>query len=144
MHPVRKQRLQIVVALVVAVSAATGLLFYALKDNLNLFYTPTQILQGEAPTGQRIRAGGMVVENSVQRQGDSLSIHFQVTDYQSVIKVTYTGILPSLFAEDDGVVVTGHLDARGMFIAEEVLAKHDENYMPPEVASTLKKRDEAE
>ena len=142
MHPVRKQRLMMVLALVIGVSAAAGLIFYALKDNLNLFYTPSQIVKGEAPVEQRIRAGGMVVEGSVKREANSLKVTFDVTDYQSIITVQYEGILPSLFAEKDGVVVTGFLNEQGLFSAKEVLAKHDENYMPPEVASTLKEKPE--
>ncbi|MCY4043558.1 MAG: cytochrome c maturation protein CcmE [Cellvibrionales bacterium] len=141
MHPVRKKRLIFVLSFVFVVSAATGLLFYALKDELNLFYTPTQIANKEAPPGQKIRAGGMVVEGSFRRLDDSLQVIFEVTDYESTLTVTYQGILPNLFAEKEGVVVTGRLNDEGLFVADEVMAKHDENYMPPELQDTLKSSD---
>ena len=140
MHPKRKQRLIIVLAIVIGASLATGLLFFALSDNLNLFYPPSEIKQGKAPIGKRIRAGGMVAAGSVQRQADGLTVEFEVTDYEASLKVRYTGILPDLFSEEDGVVVAGIIDENGVMQADEVLAKHDENYMPPEVASTLKKK----
>lgn len=135
----RKQRLYIVLSIVVGVSLAAGLLFYAMRDNLNLFYPPAEIAAGKAPLEQRIRAGGMVLENSVERQKDGLTVHFVVTDYQAELPVVYKGILPALFAEGDGVVVAGMLREDGVFIADEVLAKHDENYMPPEVSDALQK-----
>jgi cytochrome c-type biogenesis protein CcmE len=137
MHPVRRQRLFIVLFIVVGASAAAGLIFYALSENLNLFYSPTQINDGEAPQNQRMRAGGMVREGSVVRAGDSLKISFVVTDYANDVSVTYEGILPDMFEEGQGVVVTGKLDDAGVMQAEEVLAKHDEEYMPPEVQEAL-------
>jgi cytochrome c-type biogenesis protein CcmE len=137
MHPVRRQRLYIVLFIVVGASAAVGLIFYALSENLNLFYSPTQINAGEAPQSQRMRAGGMVREGSVVRAGDSLKINFIVTDYANDVSVTYEGILPDMFEEGQGVVVTGKLDSAGIMQAEEVLAKHDEEYMPPEVQEAL-------
>ncbi len=137
MHPKRKQRLYIVLSIVVGASVAAGLLFYAMKDNLNLFYSPSQIAAGEAPQDKRIRAGGMVLAGSVQRQPDGLTTVFTVTDYEAKVTVSYKGILPDLFAENDGVVVAGMLKPDGMIVADEVLAKHDENYMPPEVADAL-------
>jgi cytochrome c-type biogenesis protein CcmE len=137
MHPVRRQRLFIVLFIVVGASAAAGLIFYALSENLNLFYSPTQINAGEAPQNQRMRAGGMVREGSVVRAGDSLKISFVVTDYSHNVRVTYEGILPDMFEEGQGVVVTGKLDSAGIMQAEEVLAKHDEEYMPPEVQEAL-------
>lgn len=140
MHPKRKQRLMIVLSLVVGVSIAAGLLFYAMGDNLNLFYPPTEIVAGKAPIGKQIRAGGMVEKGSIKRSPDSLTITFQITDYQDDVTVEYTGILPDLFSEDAGVVVTGVLQENGIFKASQVLAKHDENYMPPEVADTLKQQ----
>lgn len=143
MHPKRKQRLYIVLSIVIGSSLAAGLLFYAISDNLNLFYPPAAIAAGEAPIGKRIRAGGMVEKGSVQREDDGLTVHFRVTDYKASLKVSYTGILPALFAEDDGVVVSGMLREDGSFLADEVLAKHDENYMPPEVADALKASHEA-
>jgi len=112
--------------------------FFALRENMNLFYPPADIAEGKAPIGTNIRAGGMVKEGSVVKAGDSLKVDFVVTDYAADLAVTYTGILPDLFEEGQGVVVAGKLDATGLFVAHEVLAKHDENYMPPEVADALK------
>lgn len=140
MPPKRKQRLMIVVSLVVGVSLAAGLLFYALSDNLNLFYPPSEIVAGKAPVGEQIRVGGMVEKGSVQRETDGLKVTFNITDYEETVTIHYTGILPDLFAEDSGVVASGQLQEDGSFVATEVLAKHDENYMPPEVADTLKKQ----
>lgn len=138
----RKQRLLIVISLVMGVSLAAGLLFYALRDNLNLFYPPAEIVAGKAPVGKHIRIGGMVEKGSVKRGKDNLHVEFRVTDFQDTIVVHYTGILPDLFAENAGVVAAGQLEKDGTFTASEVLAKHDEKYMPPEVADTLKKQHE--
>ena len=138
MHPVRKQRLTVVLFIVIATSIAAALVFFALRENMNLFYPPVDIAEGKAPIGTNIRAGGMVKEGSVVKAGDSLKVDFVVTDYAADLAVTYTGILPDLFEEGQGVVVAGKLDATGLFVAHEVLAKHDENYMPPEVADALK------
>jgi len=139
MNPKRKQRLILVIFLVVGFSVVIGLAMYALTKNINLFYSPAQIAAGEAPVGARIRAGGMVVEGSVQRDTKSLAIYFELTDYEASAKVKYTGILPDLFREGQGIVALGRLDEEGILIADEVLAKHDENYMPPEVADALEK-----
>ncbi len=139
MHPQRKQRLMIVVFILCVASLAAGLLGYALKENINLFYPPAEIVSGTAPVGKAIRAGGMVQEGSVQRATDSLKIRFVVTDYSAVVTVEYEGILPDLFAEGEGVVVSGKLAEDGVFYASEVLAKHDETYMPPEVSDALTK-----
>jgi cytochrome c-type biogenesis protein CcmE len=139
MHPVRKQRLYLVLFVVLFSSAAVGLVVYGLSGNINLFYPPAEIASGKAPVGQSIRVGGMVVENSVQRSSDSLEIRFELTDYEAVVPVVYVGILPDLFDEGQGAVASGELNADGVFVANEVLAKHDENYMPPEVAHALEK-----
>lgn len=139
MHPVRKQRLIIVLIIVVGASLAATFAGIALKDNLNLFYEPARIANGEAPIGKKIRAGGMVKKGSVERNEENLEIAFLLTDYVGTIKVVYEGILPDLFAEGEGAVVTGVLNSDLTFIAEQVLAKHDENYMPPEVAEALEK-----
>ena len=137
MHPKRKQRL-IIVSLMVALSSATvGLIVYALSGSINLFYAPAEIAAGEAPLDRSIRVGGMVVEGSVSRATDRLETRFDVTDYAATVTVTYDGILPDLFAEGEGIVATGVLGADGVVVASEVLAKHDENYMPPEVAAAL-------
>ena len=137
MHPVRKQRLTIVAFIVVFASLAVGLVSYALRGNINLFFPPVDIVAGKAPLGQPIRLGGMVVEGSIRRSPDSLEVRFDVTDYKATVTAVYVGILPDLFAEGQGVVTAGVLDASGVFNATEVLAKHDENYMPPEVADAL-------
>jgi len=139
MHPKRKHRLYIVAFIIVFSSAAVGLMLYALKGNINLFYPPEEIAAGKAPMGKNIRAGGMVVENSVKRAEDGLTVHFKITDYKATVEVVYLGILPDLFAEGQGIVAAGKLDKDGLFQASEVLAKHDEKYMPPEVAATLGK-----
>jgi cytochrome c-type biogenesis protein CcmE len=137
MHPVRKQRLLLVCFIVGFASVAVGLVAYGLRGNINLFFPPAEIAAGKAPAGQPIRLGGMVVEGSVRRDPDSLRVEFDVTDYQAVVTAVYIGILPDLFAEGEGVVASGVLDEQGVFQASEVLAKHDENYMPPEVSEAL-------
>lgn len=137
MHPVRKQRLFIILFIVVFSSIAVLLLTYALRENINLFYPPTKIVTGDAPVDTRIRAGGCVVPGSVIRSTESLQVSFNITDGVSSVPVTYTGILPDLFAEGEAAVVNGKLDPQGLFNATEVLAKHDENYMPPEVAEAM-------
>lgn len=138
MHPLRRQRLFIVLFIVVMAGLAAGLLGYALRENINLFYPPAAIAAGDAPVGRPIRAGGMVLEGSIERALDSLNVRFIVTDYQANVTVTFTGILPDLFSEGEGVVVSGQLDEQGIFRATQVLAKHDEKYMPPEVSEALK------
>jgi cytochrome c-type biogenesis protein CcmE len=139
MHPIRKKRLMIVLFLVAGVSIAVALTTYALRQNINLFYDPSQIAAGEAPMDVRIRAGGMVKENSVVRDPESLKVAFSVTDFTSSVPMEYTGILPDLFAEGQGVVAMGRLNEKGLFVADQVLAKHDEKYMPPEVNDALEK-----
>jgi cytochrome c-type biogenesis protein CcmE len=138
MHPVRRQRLWVVLSIVVFSSLAVGLAAYALRGNINLFYPPVEVAAGRAPIGTPIRVGGMVVENSIQRSTDSLELRFQVTDYRATVDVLYEGILPDLFAEGEGAVASGRLRSDGVLVADEVLAKHDESYMPPEVAEALK------
>lgn len=137
MHPIRKQRLMILVFIVLGFGVAVGLALLALQENINLFYTPTQIAKGEAPQNTLIRAGGMVVEGSIRRDPNSLKIEFELTDYAQTIQVEYEGILPDLFREGQGVVAQGRIIAAGRVQATEVLAKHDEKYMPPEVADAL-------
>ena len=139
MHPKRKQRLIIALVIVLLSSLTVGLTSYALRGNINLFYSPSEVAAGEAPTDRSIRVGGMVVEGSVTRARDKLETRFIVTDFASSVTVTYDGILPDLFAEGEGVVATAILGANGVVTASEVLAKHDENYMPPEVADALEK-----
>ncbi|HEY7776845.1 MAG TPA: cytochrome c maturation protein CcmE [Kineobactrum sp.] len=137
MHPARKQRLYLVAFLVFFSSAAVALVAYALRGNINLFYPPADVAAGLAPVGQSIRVGGMVVEGSIQRSTNSLETRFEVTDFEAVVAVVYVGILPDLFDEGQGAVAAGRLDDNGVLQASEVLAKHDENYMPPEVAEAL-------
>jgi cytochrome c-type biogenesis protein CcmE len=137
MHPQRKQRLIWVSLIVVLSSAAIGLVAFALRDNINLFYPPSDVVAGKAPVDRNIRLGGMVVEGSIERSDTSLTTEFWVTDYEASVAVRYTGILPDLFDEGQGVVAEGRLDEAGVLIASQVLAKHDENYMPPEVAAAL-------
>ena len=139
MNPVRKKRLFIILAILAGVGVAVTLALSALQENINLFYTPTQIAAGEAPEGTRIRAGGMVEEGSVQRSNDSLTVSFQVTDYAEAVTIQYQGILPDLFREGQGIVALGRVNADGVLVADAVLAKHDENYMPPEVTAALEK-----
>ncbi|EED32786.1 ABC superfamily (atp_bind), heme exporter protein, Cytochrome c-type biogenesis protein [gamma proteobacterium NOR5-3] len=119
-------------------TVAIGLAAYALRGNINLFYPPVDVAAGKAPLATPIRVGGMVVEGSVQRSDTTLETRFTVTDYQANVEIVYEGILPDLFAEGEGVVASGRLGADGVLQADEVLAKHDENYMPPEVAEALK------
>ncbi|MFT7387481.1 MAG: cytochrome c-type biogenesis protein CcmE [Candidatus Endobugula sp.] len=137
MHPVRKQRLFIVLFIVIFSSIAVLLMTYALRENINLFYPPSKIVAGDAPTQTRIRGGGCVLQGSIIRSMDSLETRFTLTDGIAQIDVTYTGILPDLFAEGEAAVVNGMLNEAGVFEATEVLAKHDEAYMPPEVAEAM-------
>lgn len=138
MKPQRKQRLFLIGFLLVGAAAVVGFLLLALEENVNLFYPPDQIVAGEAPVDQRIRAGGMVRTGSVQR-GDALDVSFVLSDLAGAdFEVQYTGILPDLFREGQGIVATGKLNSDGVFVAEQVLAKHDENYMPPELADMAK------
>ena len=139
MHPVRKQRLIIVLLIVSGVGAAAGLTVYALRQNINAFYTPEQIAQGEVAIGQRIRVGGLVVEGSVQRATKGLQVTFDLTDTAEKVTVAYSGILPDLFREGQGILAKGILVDTNRVEATEFLAKHDENYMSPEVKSALEK-----
>ena len=143
MNPQRKKRLFIILGLLAGVAVAVGFALSALQQNINLFYTPTQIANGEAPLDTRIRAGGMVEKGSVQRSSDSLDVRFVVTDFNKSVPITYRGILPDLFREGQGIVALGKLNADGVVVADEVLAKHDEKYMPPEVTKALKESGQA-
>lgn len=136
MNPKRKQRLILISAMVIGVGVAVSLILLALNENINHFFDPSQVAAGEAPENHRFRIGGMVVDGSVQRQTGELKVSFDLTDYRERITVTYEGILPDLFREGQGIVALGKMQD-GVFVAEEVLAKHDENYMPPEVAAAL-------
>ncbi len=138
MKPIRKQRMILIVLMVLGIGVAVGFALKAFNENLMFFFSPSQVMAGEAPKNNAFRLGGMVVDGSVKRAGEDLRVLFDLTDYQQVVTVEYTGILPDLFREGQGIVARGSLNDSGMFVAEEVLAKHDENYMPPEVADTLK------
>ncbi len=134
MNPNRRNRLFTVLFILAGSAGAVTLMLMAANENLNLFHPPEQIVAGAAPTGVPIRAGGMVLEGSVVRAPDSLDVAFVLTDYRgSEFSVAYSGILPDLFREGQGILVKGELDVAGVFQAVEVLAKHDENYMPPEL-----------
>ena len=136
----RKQRRATLIAVCVAVlSAAVLLVAIALRDTIIFFHTPSEVVQKQIPAGKRIRLGGLVAEGSVKR-GAGTSVEFAITDTAKTIAVTYTGLLPDLFREGQGVVAEGKLDPAGRFLADTVLAKHDENYMPPEVAKALKEQ----
>ncbi|MDO9622976.1 MAG: cytochrome c maturation protein CcmE [Pseudomonas sp.] len=137
MNPVRKKRLLIIMAILTGVAIAVSLALSALQQNINLFYSPTQIANGEAPLDTRIRAGGLVEEGSVKRSSDTLDTDFVVTDGAQSVTIRYSGILPDLFREGQGIVAMGKVNADGVLIADQVLAKHDENYMPPEVMQAL-------
>ena len=139
MKPKRRQRLVLVGLLVAGVGIAVSLALLALQENINLFFSPSQVVAGEAPVGSPFRLGGMVVDGSVSRAGESLEIRFDLTDTANTVTVTYTGILPDLFREGQGIVAQGSVDDNGLFTATQVLAKHDETYMPPEVIDALDK-----
>ena len=145
MNTRRKNRLYVVVAILVGLGLATALVMYALRSNIDLFYTPSEILYGKGKAqikpepGQRLRVGGMVMPGSVKRDEKTLRVAFKLYDAQGMINVSYEGILPDLFREGQGVVVQGALQAGNVIHAKEVLAKHDEKYTPPEIADAMKK-----
>ncbi len=139
MTPARKKRLLLVVLMVVGVAVATGLAINAFNENLMFYYPPSEVVTGKAPADHPFRMGGLVTRGSVRRLTNDLTVQFDLTDTQQTVTVEYTGILPDLFREGQGIISLGRLRDDGVFVAEEVLAKHDENYMPPEVADTLNK-----
>jgi cytochrome c-type biogenesis protein CcmE len=136
----RKQRRGVLIGTCLAVlGLAVGLVLFALRDSIVFFYTPSEVADKQLQTGQRFRLGGLVEDGSVER-GEGTTVSFVITDKRSTLPVTYTGVLPDLFREGQGVVAEGTLTAGGVFHADSVLAKHDENYMPPEVAKKLKEQ----
>lgn len=139
MTPKRKQRLILVTVMLCGVGAAVAFGISAFRENLMLFHSPTEVAAGVVESGRAFRLGGMVVEGSVVRDSEDLAVRFELTDYEKTIPVSFTGILPDLFREGQGIVALGKLDESGLFMANEVLAKHDENYMPVEVADALEK-----
>lgn len=128
----RQKRFMFIVVAVAALAVVVGLVLNALEQNVSLYFTPTQVFNNEAPQGRSFRIGGLVEEGSVKRQADGLTVHFVITDKHKSIPVVYKGILPDLFSEGKGVVAQGKVETDGVMHADEVLAKHDENYMPPE------------
>lgn len=139
MTPRRKKRLALVGMLVLGVGVATALLLAAFSENLVYFHSPTEVTQGQAPNDRKFRIGGLVAEDSVRRDEDSLGVRFRITDTAEAVTVRYEGVLPDLFREGQGVVADGRLTSDNVFEAERVLAKHDENYMPPEAAEALER-----
>lgn len=139
MTPARKKRLTLILLMVVGVGVGVGFALKSLNENIMFFFSPADIQAGKAPANKDFRVGGLVVDGSVARPGEGLTVEFDLTDNNSVVKVKYTGILPDLFREGQGIIANGRLNANGEFIASEVLAKHDENYMPPEVMEAMKK-----
>ncbi|MFZ1906024.1 MAG: cytochrome c maturation protein CcmE [Steroidobacteraceae bacterium] len=135
----RQRRMTLVVGIVAGVSIAGALALSAFRQNVTFFFDPSQVASGKVPPGERFRLGGMVTDGSLHRVPGSLEVHFVVTDFSHEVPVVYSGVLPDLFREGAGVVAHGRLRADGTFVADEVLAKHDEKYMPPEVARSLKR-----
>jgi cytochrome c-type biogenesis protein CcmE len=133
----RQKRMIFIGAVLAGVAVAITLSTLAFRNNLLFFFSPTQIASGEAPTERQFRLGGMVLDGSLERAEGSLTVDFVVTDNVHSVPVSYTGILPDLFQEGQGVVAVGRIDAGGHFTADQIIARHDENYMPPEVAAAL-------
>lgn len=136
----RRRRMALVGLIVLGVGAAVAFALTAFQDNLLYYYPPSDIAAGKAPTDRVFRVGGMVVEGSLKRPTGSLEARFVLTDFAHDVTVSYSGVLPDLFREGQGVIARGRLGPQGVFVAQEVLAKHDENYMPPEVAESLRKQ----
>ncbi len=139
MTPVRRQRLILILLMVAGIGIAVTFALKSFNENLMYFFSTTEVAEGKAPKDAKFRLGGMVVDGSVERPNKDIMVRFGLTDYSKQVTVEYSGILPDLFREGQGIVANGRLNSEGVFIAEEVLAKHDENYMPPEVAESLKK-----
>ncbi len=136
----RQQRMLSVALIVVGISIAAIFVLRALDENMTYFISPTEVAEGSAPIGQKFRLGGLVVDGSFERKPGSLEATFQVTDNNALVTVSYTGVLPDLFKEGQGMIANGRIQENGVFLAEEVLAKHDENYMSPEVAKMLEEQ----
>jgi len=138
----RRRRMVLVGLILLGVSAAAAFALTAFQDNLLYYYPPSDVTAGKAPANRVFRLGGMVEEGSVKRETGSMEVRFVVTDFEKDVTVSYSGVLPDLFRDGQGVIARGRLNADGVFVAEEVLAKHDENYMPPAVAESLRKQHE--
>jgi len=134
MTPARKKRLGLILLMVAGVAVGVGFALKSLDQNIMFFFTPSEVVSGAAPADKLFRMGGMVVDGSVHRPGDGLTVHFDLTDNEQKVTVQFAGILPDLFREGQGIIANGKLSESGEFVAEEVLAKHDETYMPPELA----------
>ncbi|HLU62332.1 MAG TPA: cytochrome c maturation protein CcmE [Gammaproteobacteria bacterium] len=134
----RQQRMFFVVLVIAGVAVAAAFGLRAFQENLLYFYSTSQVHAGDVPLDRKFRLGGIVVDGSVEREAGSLTVRFVLTDTQTTVPVEYTGILPDLFREGQGIVAHGRVNDDGLFVADEVLAKHDENYMPPEVADSIK------
>ncbi len=143
MKPHRKQRLMLIGLMLVGIGLAATFALKAFNENLMYFFSTSDVVEGKAPNDALFRLGGMVVKGSVERPGKDLLVRFKLSDFSKEVTVEYSGILPDLFREGQGIVAKGRLNENGVFVAEEVLAKHDENYMPPEVADSLKQKPEA-
>lgn len=141
MTPRRKKRLTLAGVLLAGAALAVTLLLTAFSENLVYFHTPAEVAQGKVATDQRFRVGGLVKKGSVERAQDELNVRFVISDGEGQVPVVYDGVLPDLFAEGQGIVADGHLNGDGVFVADSVLAKHDENYMPPEAAEALERAD---
>jgi len=138
LKPHRRNRLGLILLMIAGIATAVFFGLRAFNENLMFFFSPSDVIDGKAPKEHLFRLGGMVVKGSVQRPGEGLTVKFVLTDMAKEVAVEYTGILPDLFREGQGIVANGKLNDSGVFVAQEVLAKHDENYMPPEVAGSLK------
>jgi cytochrome c-type biogenesis protein CcmE len=136
----RRKRLFVVLAILGGVAASVSLAVVASRENIMFYYDPSQIAAGQAPALKRFRVGGMVVKGSVSRKPGDLEVRFVLTDFAHEVPVEYTGVLPDLFREGQGIIAHGTMGPNGAFVADEVLAKHDEKYMPPEVAASLKQK----
>ena len=134
----RRRRMLLVGGILAGVSLAAALALTAFRQNVTFFFVPSQVVAGKVPVDEHFRLGGMVSKGSIRRVPGSLEVRFIVTDFKHDVPVTYTGVLPDLFREGQGVIAQGHLDASGVFVADQVLAKHDEKYMPPQMAEQIK------
>src|SRR5271157_1716879 len=136
----RRKRLFVVLGILGGVATSVSLAVMASRENIMFYYDPSQVVEGKAPAAKRFRIGGMVVKGSVARKPGDLQVRFVLTDFSHEVPVEYTGVLPDLFREGQGIIAHGTMGANGAFVADEVLAKHDEKYMPPEVAASLKQK----
>ena len=142
MTPARKKRLALILLMVAGVATGVGFALKSLDQNIMFFFTPSEVATGKAPVDKLFRIGGMVVDGSVRRPGEGLTVHFDLTDNEEAVTVLFAGILPDLFREGQGIIANGKLNESGEFVAEEVLAKHDETYMPPELADMHTEQEE--